>query len=292
MPFGYGHCGVDVGETVAQNARARQRRRLGNQAGAVQCDRVDASGPQQFKGGGNAVRPDQFSSRERTGQAQIRCIAARNRDTNSLTIRVSDALDGGPGGHQIGEVALDERVRKIHLLRAHRVDNEDGNIPGAIAQPVDHRTGPRIFDAYEFDAHSLSDRAPQLQRRSLDLAGRWLSYGCRQTPNAKPNAQHPGLHEICDAGIWRLLSERCPACSKNQGQCGDQNSFRHRSVLLGYAAATRGNAVITPLAAKENPRGAVPRGFRGRALRQYQPLTSALITSPNSTQRSPLNTCN
>jgi hypothetical protein len=75
VSFGYGHSGVDVSETIAQNARPRQRSGLGNQAGAVQCHCVDASTPQQFTGGGDTVRPDQFSSLERGGQIQIRAFS-------------------------------------------------------------------------------------------------------------------------------------------------------------------------------------------------------------------------
>ena len=43
VSLGYGHGGIDVSKTIAQNARTRQRSGLGDQARAVQRYCVDAS---------------------------------------------------------------------------------------------------------------------------------------------------------------------------------------------------------------------------------------------------------
>jgi hypothetical protein len=98
-------------------------------------------------------------------------------------------------------------MRKIHLLCTHRVDNEDRDIPGVGTQAVNYRAGSRIFDGYKLDPNSPSERTPQLQRRSFDLARRRISCRCRQASNTKSGSQRAGLHEICHAGIRRMLSE-------------------------------------------------------------------------------------
>ncbi len=144
MSFGYGHRRVNLTKAVAQNARTGELGGFGNQTGAVQRHRVGASMPQQVNSGDNAVSPDQFRLLKHAGQNQIRHIATRDRDTQARLVCICYGLDCGPGGGQVRKISFQVRIRKIHLLCTHWVDEEDGNIPSVGTQAIDHGAGSRI----------------------------------------------------------------------------------------------------------------------------------------------------
>src|SRR5262245_66167252 len=90
-------------------------------------------------------------------QVQVISRAAADGDAHARSVDVGDLLQGRVLGHHVG--ALDEHVRRgeVDLGGAHRLDGDEGDVPGTGFESLEYLAGRLEGDELERKAGAASE---------------------------------------------------------------------------------------------------------------------------------------
>jgi hypothetical protein len=134
-------------------------------------------------------------------------MTAYDRDPNPGLVYVSDRANWGTSRHQIGEVELTDRGRKVDFRGSRRVYPHKPDVAGAGLETRHDHGRSWMSNQHEFNPQTRRERARDLNQKHSrsnppQFSGRWILGVLRKV---QPDPEFASLYQIDDARVARLL---------------------------------------------------------------------------------------
>jgi hypothetical protein len=142
-------------------------------------------------------RPHERGALDRAGQVQVVGALLADGDAHAVAVDLVDAAQRRPGRHHVG--ALDQHVgrREGDLVRAHRVDGQEGDVPDVSVRRVRDLAGGVERDEVDRHIEPAAELAGEVDRHAAKRAGR-VALRQHRVAVVDRGAQAPARRELAD----------------------------------------------------------------------------------------------